>query len=636
MNKTSWTLTAKLVATGTTFLALALASIGLTLWVTWNLEGGAAAVNEAGRMRMQTYRLALVLSSDQPDARAQAQVLAKTFEESIALLAAGDPSRPLTVPWSESSRVSFAKVRSNWALLKSRWLQDRSDAASIANEADMFVAEIDIFVTAIETQIAQWTGVLHLFQIALMVLAAASAIAMLYAGHLLVLDPVARLKRGLAAVQAGDLSTRVQVDSGDEFGELSAGFNDMVQTLQALYGNLEGKVQEKTEHLEAKSQRLADLYAVSAFLAKAPTLDELGRGFASQVRRIARADGSAVRWCDEDNQRYLMLATDNLPADLVAAEACLDTGQCDCGRPASDTGTRVIPIHAATSTKLGHCRRSGYASIVSVPVRLQDKVLGEVDLFFRQAVQLGDEDRDLLDALASHLASAMESQRTEALEREAAVAEERGLLARELHDSIAQSLAFMKIQVQLLRQATSRGDTVAARDVLSELDTGVRECYADVRELLMHFRTRTSEEDIEPALRTTLSKFEHQTGLEARLEMAGHGVALAPDVQVQVLHIIQEALSNVRKHARAREVVLRASAHPHWRFEVHDDGQGFDLHEDARGETQVGLRIMRERAQRIGATVQVSSSRGQGCSVTVELPPAASAASASSDAAGSA
>jgi two-component system, NarL family, nitrate/nitrite sensor histidine kinase NarX len=622
MKTTSWTLTAKLVATGITFLVLALGSIGLTLWVTWNLEGGAAAVNEAGRMRMQTYRLALVLTSGQPEARAQAQVLAKQFEDSLALLASGDPSRPLTVPWSAQSRASFELVRSHWSELKMQWIYDISAPVPLSRDADQFVDEIDGFVTAIETQIARWTDLLHMFQMALMVLAIAGAMAMLYAGYLLVLEPLARLKRGLEDLQEGDLSTRVQVDSRDEFGELSAGFNEMAQTLQALYGNLEGKVREKTERLEAERQRLADLYDVSAFLSKAPNLDELGRGFARQIRRIARADASAVRWCDEDNERYLMLATDNLPLEMIAAEACLDTGQCHCGRPVTDAGTRVIPILASDTQTLGHCGRIGYASVVSVPVRLHDKVLGEVDLFYRQSVQLGDEDRGLLDALASHLAIAMESQRAAALEREAAVAEERGLLARELHDSIAQSLAFMKIQVQLLRQATSRGDAEAASKVLGELDAGVRECYSDVRELLMHFRTRTSEEDIQPALRTTLSKFEHQTGLKARLESDGHGVALAPDVQVQVLHIIQEALSNVRKHAGAREVVLRVNAHPHWRFEVHDDGLGFDPQGDSRGETQVGLPIMRERAERIGATVQVRSARGQGCSVVVELPPA--------------
>ena len=104
-----------------------------------------------------------------------------------------------------------------------------------------------------------------------------------------------------------------------------------------------------------------------------------------------------------------------------------------------------------------------------------------------------------------------------------------------------------------------RGDQPAMERVLGELDEGVRESYADVRELLVHFRTRANEDDIEPALRTTPAKFEHQTGLHARLELEGHGVPLAPDVQVQVLHIVQEALSNVRKHAGAREVVVRVT-----------------------------------------------------------------------------
>jgi two-component system, NarL family, nitrate/nitrite sensor histidine kinase NarX len=82
------------------------------------------------------------------------------------------------------------------------------------------------------------------------------------------------------------------------------------------------------------------------------------------------------------------------------------------------------------------------------------------------------------------------------------------------------------------------------------------ESYSDVRELLLHFRTRTNTEDIEPALATTLRKFEHQSGVKAVLKMHGHGLPLAPDVQIQLLHIVQEALSTVRKHARATQVWL--------------------------------------------------------------------------------
>jgi len=227
----------------------------------------------------------------------------------------------------------------------------------------------------------------------------------------------------------------------------------------------------------------------------------------------------------------------------------------------------------------------------------------------------------LFEALGSHLAGAMENLRLNSLEKEAAVSQERHLLARELHDSIAQSLAFLKIQVQLMRDAVQSGNAVEIGKVLEEIDMGVRESYGDVRELLLHFRTRTNTEDIAPALETTLRKFEHQSGMRATLSMQGQGMPLSPDLQIQVLHIVQEALSNVRKHARASQVWLDVQQQPAWRFEVRDDGVGFVPGGDQLDETHVGLRIMAERAQRIDAEVEVISTPGHGSSIILTLRP---------------
>jgi len=614
-----WTLTAKLVITGATFLTFAILSIGMTLWVSWHLEGGAAAVNEAGRLRMMTLRLATAV--EQPAPPTELRRMAQGFEGSLELLRTGDPARPLFVPWSAASRERFEQVRSGWRMLRGRWVDAPPGArAQVLRDADAFVGEVDAFVAAIETELARWTTLLHAVQLTLMALALFGAVALLYAGYLLVLNPVARLARGVATLRAGDLSARVEVDRLDEFGELSAGFNEMASHLQSLYADLEKRVQEKTARLEVKRQRLADLYEVSSFTARATQLDELAQGFAREVRRVAQADAVAVRWSDESNGRYVMLASDNLPPDMAQSEGCLDAGTCHCGQSRETATTRVIPIVATTPSPLGHCGRRGFRTLVSVPIKMHERLLGEVDLLFRREVLLSIEERGLLDILATHLAGAMEGLRVAALEREQAVAQERGLLARELHDSIAQSLIFLKIQVQLLREATARGDLAATQPIVEELDTGVRESYTDVRELLLHFRTRTTEESMEPALQTTLSKFEHQTGLRAQLRIDARGLALAPDVQAQVLHIVQEALSNVRKHAAATRVWLDVSATPdHWHFEVRDDGRGFDGQAD-RGEVHVGLRIMQERAARIGATVQVDTTPGAGCTVRLDLP----------------
>lgn len=576
-------------------------------------------------MRMQTYRLALSLAAREDPARVQA--LVHTFEDSLTLLETGDPSRPLFVPWSAETRARFDQVRAAWEALRGRWLRP-VQPADLPVQSASFVARIDGFVAAIEAQIAAWTALLQAVQLALVGLAIACAVVMFYTGYLLVLQPVARLKRGLAALQAGELSTRVEVASRDEFGELAAGFNEMAQTLQSLYDELEDKVREKTQRLEQKRRHLADLYEVSVAVAEAPSLHTLAQGFATDVRRIARADATAVRLCDRDQRRFLLVAHDGLPPELTAAGACIESGSCHCGEVTALSHTRVIPVATATRPTLGHCARVGFDSVVSVPVRVHERVLGEVNLFFRTPVTLPQDDRELLDALASHLASALESQRAAALEREAAVTEERGLLARELHDSIAQSLLFMKIQVGLVRNAAQRGDSAAVQRGIAELDTGVRDCYADVRELLLHFRTRSSGEDIEPALRSTLQKFEHQTGLPAQLTFEGPGLPLAADVQVQVLHIVQEALSNVRKHARAKHVEVRVATTPRWHFEVSDDGAGFDPRHPGSDATHVGLRIMQERALRIGARVEVRSAPGAGCTVVLELPPAGAPAAA--------
>ncbi len=601
-------------------LLMALASIGLTLWVTWQLEGGGAAVNEAGRMRMQTWRLAQALPDGDPQ---RIEALMLQFEQRAEVLRSGEPARPLFVPHDERTQQAFADVQREWRRLRADWSSATLPTAlDTASQAEAFVVRIDAFVSAIEQQLSRLTSILNTVQFLMVALIIVSAVAMLYSAYLFIFNPLSSLQAGLARVEGGDLTVRVEAGGDDEFGALAAGFNRMAQRLQALYENLESKVREKTAGLEAQHARLSVLYESAAFVARAQTLDELARGIAQQARLAGGADASSLRWSDESNLRYLMLASDCLPQALIDEEHCIPTGGCFCGQAQSQAMTRVIPIQAeGHSAQLGHCARAGFETVIGVPVRLQERLVGELNLFYRGPKQLAGDDRALLETIASHLAGAIEGLRAAALQREKAVAEERGFIARELHDSIAQSLAFLKIQIGLLRSELHSADAAKVEKTLGELDAGVHESLSDVRELLVHFRTRTNAEDIGPALKTTLMKFEHQTRLATHLEIEGEGLPLPADVQVQVLHVVQEALSNVRKHADAREVWVEVQQSPQWRVEVRDDGCGFEAGGAEPDETHVGMRIMRERAQNIGATVEVESVPGSGTCVVLKLPP---------------
>lgn len=615
-----WTLGVKLALVATPFVLLALASVAVTLWVSWQLDGGAAAVNEAGRMRMQANRWALAVAL-RDEARLPA--LADEFDRTIALLRNGDAERPLAMPWDDAVREQFALVEGDWRKFRQHWIAPSEEARTgLSDETATITAHIDALVVAIERHMARWTALLHLLQVAMMAFAVIGAGVLLLTGYLFVLEPVSRLKLATARIASGDFAARVEDVTTDEFGSLAECFNAMAEHLQSLYRDLEGRVAEKTVQLEEKRERLEALYDVTTLAATATALPELASGFARRVMRVARADGAALRWVDEGSDEFVLLASEGLTDPMVKGEQCVRAGQCFCGVPADTSAVRVIAVEDISTDGVKHCASAGYASVVSLPVRLHDRTMGEVDLYFHARVQPTAAEVSLLEAITAHLASAMENLRLNSLEKESAVAQERAFIARELHDSIAQALAFLKIQVHLMRDAVDAGDLERAQLVLSEIDAGVRECYGDVRELLVHFRTRSQGADIEPAIRTTLGKFERQSGLSAHLVIRGTGMPLAPDVQIQVLHIVQEALSNVRKHAHAEEVWLAVERGAEWRFTVRDDGVGFATGEQA-DETRVGLGIMAERAEKIGAALDIESAPGQGTCITLTLPPSA-------------
>lgn len=618
--KKRWSLGAKLALVGTPFLVMALVSTVVTLWVSWQLNGGAAAVNEAGRMRMQAFQMALTVGSENSATEQELPAHIARFNESLALLRSGDPARPLQVPWDSAVRQHFATVEQDWNDFNVKWLNQRpTQSDQLAGDTVAFAGDIDTLVSSIESHMSGWTAALRFLQIGVLVLALLGALLLLFAGYLFVLEPVNQLKGAIQKIQGGDFSFRVNRVSNDEFGTLAEGFNGMAEHLQSLYGTLESKVLEKTAELEEKRERLEALYEVTALVARATSLEDLAQDFSKRLMSIAKADGVALRWSDEAQQRFLMLAASGLPQEMVDKEQCVTAGDCYCGLPGQEKTLGVIPIRSLPADSLRHCMKAGFETVVNVPIRVQDRLMGEVSLFFFAKVSPSPAERSLLEALNRHLASAMENLRLNALAREAAVSGERHHLSRELHDSIAQSLAFLKIQVQLMRDALQSRDERVIRTVLEEIDTGVRECYGDVRELLVHFRTRANSEDIEPALATTLRKFELQTGLASSLEITGHALPLSADIQIQVLHIVQEALSNVRKHAHASQVWLRVEQQPLWTFEVRDDGMGFAADQGAIDDTHVGLHIMAERAQRIGAALQVHSKPGHGCCVRLTL-----------------
>lgn len=225
----------------------------------------------------------------------------------------------------------------------------------------------------------------------------------------------------------------------------------------------------------------------------------------------------------------------------------------------------------------------------------------------------------LLETVSQHLGAAIENQHFVAREKEMAISEERNLLAQELHDSIAQSLAFLNIQAQLLQESLRKGQTERVGETLAQIREGIQESYDDVRELLVHFRTRIKHDDIDMAIRDALGKFEGQTSIKTDYKFEGNALNLEPEIILQVLHIMHECLSNIRKHSQATQVDVYLSNSSECQLIIHDDGKGFDHNADA-GETHVGLRIMKERTHRIQGDLTIDSEPSEGTTICLTIP----------------
>ena len=220
------------------------------------------------------------------------------------------------------------------------------------------------------------------------------------------------------------------------------------------------------------------------------------------------------------------------------------------------------------------------------------------------------------------MGAALENRRLDAKARELAIVQERSLVAQGLHDSLAQGLNFLNLQLQLLEDAVRRNDTAEVEEIVPLLRMGVDGSYQDVRELLTNFRSKLEQGDLRRAIEETVQRFRRQTGCETTLELDyAQGTPLAPEQQLQVLFILQEALSNVRKHAAAKHVHISVRNARDFTLEVTDDGQGYDPREVAeRGEAHIGLDIMRERAARMNAVITLESAPGEGARVALLLP----------------
>lgn len=584
------------------------------------MQGAGAAINDTGSLRMQTYRLALLHQQNATSTHIHNQI--QQFEHTLNTLKNGDPQRPLFLPDNPIIEQNLYNIQQNWQRIKPHFDPHNPLQQENTTHIQHFIHSIDELTHTIEQTQSQRLNLLRLFQMLLLVMVLISAAVMVYLLNVWILKPLAKLQTGVHAIHNGQFGVQVPVDKVSEFAELDDGFNQMSNHLQQLYSNLEQQVAEKTQDLASKNQNLETLYYFSNFLNQTHNATQACDGFLEKIMSLVSAQASSIRLIDFKRQKLDLIAQIGLPERLQSAEACQRIDDCLCGSTVKNNRWQPIYFHQEHMhhTHEINCSQFDYHYLRVFQIRYNGQDLGMLTLYFNQEQELGNLE-NLIDSLCNQLGSAVNNLRLTEESRQLAVMQERNLMAQGLHDSIAQTLNFLNLQTQMLESSLKTQNHAEIHESLQFIKEGVKECYDDVRELLLNFRTKITRKEFAQAVETLVQRFRQQTHQTVSVNWQGDGLPLSSEQQLQFIFILQESLSNIRKHAQASNVSICFENNDDFIMRIDDDGRGFDLDmlQQLSG-SHVGLGIMRERALRIKAQFDIQSSPVAGTQVCLILP----------------
>ena len=228
---------------------------------------------------------------------------------------------------------------------------------------------------------------------------------------------------------------------------------------------------------------------------------------------------------------------------------------------------------------------------------------------------------ELLLSIGQHLGSAVEKFRLLEEESELLIIQERTRLSHELHDSLAQTIASLRIQIRVIDETFHSNDEKSIWHQMERIEYTIDQANTQLRELIAHFRVPINEQGLVPSIEETVRRTQEEMGIPVYFQNEWPEQELTPEVELNVLRIVQECLVNIRKHSQAEVVRVLLSYRNDTNFVlIEDDGIGFDESSIvSEGGLHLGLNILRDRAREIGADLQIESEPGDGTRINLQF-----------------
>ena len=373
---------------------------------------------------------------------------------------------------------------------------------------------------------------------------------------------------------------------------------------------------------------VADL---SAELTTSSDLEKLLERFLVSIIALAGAQAGAVRVLTDDGQHLRLVAQVGLPQQVLLTERLVER---DCGM----CGIAVSKDVLGWVDDVQSCARHGSDAyfglqcqrVLAISLPHGEEVMGVYSLFFGSDAGLAPQTEAILRLIGQLLGLTLHNARIERERLRLTVMKERQEMVNEVHDAIAQTLAYVKMRLPLLNDAMLAHDDQRSIKYFSDVKKAVGEVHDNLREVMTYFRTRMDPLGLLHALQGIGEAYFDRTGIALEIRNSAQNLNLTDEQEVQVFYIVQEALANIAKHSMARHAVVAIEKTSSGiEFLIEDDGLGMlapsvsTIVTTARAlgtSSHFGLEIMQGRARRLGATIEVGKNDGGGTRVRLVLP----------------
>ncbi len=436
-------------------------------------------------------------------------------------------------------------------------------------------------------------------------------------------NPIQKLIHASEQVTAGQFKQRIEVKTGDEIETLADQFNLMSAELDDSYSSLEKKVAERTHEL-------ATLNAIAARVSSSLNLNEImadalerimeltGMEHGIAYRVVGGEGGAADTETDAEEAHLRVMAFRGLPPTFADLGERLPLRQSAAG-VAGQRGEPVIwtlmelPTESALKERLAAL---GVEQVIAIPLMAKGRLVGSLNLSTNQSQTYPPEQIALLKTIGQQIGVAVENAHLYEQAEQTAITAERGRLARELHDAVTQTLFSANLIADVIPRIWKRNPDEGLQN-LEELRQLTRGALAEMRTLLLEMRPESLQRaDIKSLLTQLADAFIGRVRVPVSLDIQGD-CELTHEVKLVFYRVAQESLNNIAKHSGARQVDVHLECQPgQMSLMIKDDGLGFEP--GLIAPEHLGIAIMRERANSIGATFIIESQVGQGTTIRLD------------------